>query len=211
MKRFLDIFTQTISILLYPLWMPTVGIVLFCCALHSLQIALPTAYWWVAIGSTFFITALIPLSLILVDIRRGAVKDLQISNHEERTMPYIYTAICYGFWVYFLVKTIHAPLFLSLAGVGATFAIAIVTLINRYWKISAHLTGLGGLIGGVLSYHLSYHIYPSITLIIVLLVIALILMYARLWLRAHTDWQVIAGFGLGLLLTTLPTLIVELC
>lgn len=206
MKRTLDILAQAFSILLYPLWMPTFGVLIFCIA-FSQQTPLIPAYWWVSIGGTFFLTALIPFSLILFAIRRGTIQDLYITNASERSMPYVYTTLCYGFWVYFLIHTIHAPLFLALVGLGATFAIASVAFINQWWKISAHLTGWGGLTGGILSYFLYYGFMPSVGLIVALLVIALLLMYARLWLNAHTDWQVIAGYGLGLLLTTIPTLI----
>jgi len=206
----LDILAKIISALLYPLWMPTYGMILLYLTYGRLHITMHAAYWWITIGGTFVITALIPLSLILIAIRRGTVSDIYITKNEERTTPYIYTSTCYAFWTYFLAKIINAPLYLTLVGTGALIALVIVANINRKWKISAHLTGWGGLIGGILSYYLFYGIMPSIGCIALLLSIALILMYARLWLNAHTDWQVVAGFGLGLLSATLPTLIVTL-
>ena len=86
------------------------------------------------------------------------------------------------------------------------FALLAVTIINHWWKISAHLTGIGGLLGGICSFALSYSVLPFWLIIIVLLV-ALILMYARLYLDAHTPMQVVCGFILGLLSTFIPTLI----
>jgi hypothetical protein len=62
-------------------------------------------------------------------------------------MPYIYTLICYGFWAYFMHGTVRLPLFMVVGALGAIAALAAVTVINHWWKISAHLTGIGGLLG----------------------------------------------------------------
>ena len=86
-------------------------------------------------------------------------------------------------------------------------ALLAVTLINHWWKISAHLTGIGGLLGGICSFALHYATLPM-GLVVIVLLVALILMYARLYLDAHTPLQVVAGFILGILCTFLPTLII---
>jgi membrane-associated phospholipid phosphatase len=98
------------------------------------------------------------------------------------------------------------PLFLLLVAIGAIVALLIVTIINSWWKISAHLTGIGGLLGGICSYALYSSSLP-IGLICITLMLALILMYARLYLDAHTPMQVVCGFLLGLLATFVPNLI----
>ena len=207
MKRILYILSIGLSGVLHPLFMPTYGIILFCYAFSSQQLPLPTAYWLVASIGTFFMTALIPLSLMVIRRLRGDITDISISNAPERTPIYLYTIICYAFWSYFLFKVIHAP-FVSLVGVGATVALVIVLLINSHWKISAHLTGLGGLFGGILAYSFNYSLPLPVVAISVILFLALLLMYARLYLQAHTPLQVIAGFFLGIVMTFVPTYII---
>ncbi len=197
---------MTLSGLLHPLFMPTYGIVLFCMA-FSRQIPLPAAYWLVSCIGTFFITALIPLSLMIFRRLRGEISDISISNASERTPIYVYTIICYAFWSYFLYKVIHAP-FVSLIGVGATIALAVVLFINTRWKISAHLTGLGGLLGGILAYVYNYTMPLPIVTISIILGIALALMFARLYLNAHTSLQVVTGFLLGIIMTFTPTYLI---
>lgn len=186
--------------------MPTYGIVLFCMA-FSQQIPLPAAYWLVSCIGTFFMTALIPLSLMIFRRLRGEVSDISISNASERTPIYVYTIICYAFWSYFLYKVIHAP-FVSLIGVGATIALAVVLFINTHWKISAHLTGLGGLLGGILAYVYNYTLPLPMMAISIILGIALALMFARLYLNAHTSLQVVTGFLLGIIMTFTPTYLI---
>jgi membrane-associated phospholipid phosphatase len=76
------------------------------------------------------------------------------------------------------------------------------------WKISAHLTGIGGLLGGVCSFALYYSTLP-LGLVITILTASLILMYARLYLHAHTPLQVVCGLLLGILSTFIPNLIIH--
>ena len=114
--------------------------------------------------------------------------------------------MAYGFWAYFVDKVLYLPTLILLIAIGAMIALVAVTVINHWWKISAHLTGIGGLLGGICSFALYYGHLP-ITLIIITLVWALILMYARLYLQAHTPLQVVCGLLLGLLCTFIPNLI----
>lgn len=186
--------------------MPTYGIVLFCMA-FSQQIPLPAVYWLVSCIGTFFMTALIPLSLMIFRRLRGEISDISISNASERTPIYVYTIICYAFWSYFLYRVIHAP-FVSLIGIGATIALGLVLLINTRWKISAHLTGLGGLLGGILAYVYNYTLPLPMVTISIILGIALVLMFARLYLNAHTSLQVVTGFLLGIIMTFTPTYLI---
>ena len=206
MHKALHIVSMALSGLLHPLFMPTYGIVLFCLA-FSQQVPLPPAYWLVACIGTFFMTALIPLSLMIFRRLRGEISDISISKAPERTPIYVYTIICYAFWCYFLFKVIHAP-FVSLIGVGATIALALVLFINTRWKISAHLTGLGGLFGGILAYVYNYTLPLPMVTITIILGVALALMFARLYLNAHTSLQVVTGFLLGIIMTFTPTYLI---
>ena len=206
-NKALHIASQALSILLYPLFIPTYGTILYCFALQQNNPMLNAIFWLFAIAGSVVFTLVIPLSAIAIMIRKKQVSDIFISNPKERTIPYIYTACCYGFWCYFLHTILHVSQFFFLAAVGATVALLLVTLINRKWKISAHLCGLGGLTGGLIAYALTIGQMPSFGFISLVLGIALILMYARLYLNEHTDRQVVAGYLLGIVCTLLPNLI----
>lgn len=207
MRKLLDIVAKGLSILLYPLFVPTYGMLLFCAAFSANFFGLPSAFWWVSIGGTLLLTCIIPITAILLLIRRGSVSDLYMEQATERTTPYIYTVFCFAFWCYFMYSALRVPTYILLTGIGATMALIIVALVNRRWKISAHLSSLGGLVGGVMSFCMCTGLMPSIWLIISLLALSLLLMYARLYLHAHTPLQVVCGFLLGLLFTFIPNLI----
>lgn len=207
MKQLLTTLAKGLSILLYPLFIPTYGMAFFCAAFSVLYLPLPGVYWWVSIVGTLVLTCIIPLTTILLLIKRGAVSDIYINQASERTTPYIYTIAGFAFWSYFMFSALKVPTYLLLTAIGATVALVVVALVNRRWKISAHLSGLGGLIGGIMSFCLCCGVMPPIWLIICMFAAALLLMYARLYLDAHTPLQVVCGFLFGLLMTFVPNLI----
>lgn len=170
--------------------------VLFCVHIEQ-QFPLPWTYWLYVVGVTFFMTAVLPLGLIMYQVKRGYIHDVYIEKREERGLAYLESAMGFGFWWYFLAYVLHAPAWLNAVGLGCTFAIIGIALINLYWKISAHTTGMGGLVGALLVYAIHYQVMP-IGLILSVLALTLLVMYARLCLKAHDDWQVVAGFSWGI-------------
>ena len=203
-QRVLTILSRILSVICHPLFMPTYGILLFLASFSAQRGTLPTAYWLIAVFGTLMLTALIPLSVIIIQLVRGSVSSLEIRNAGERTSVYIYTLVCYLFWSYFLLNVLHAPAVLFVISLSATVALLGVTLINLKWKISAHLTGIGGLIGGLCGYCFHYAMYPPVGLVSGLLCLALLLMYARLYINAHTPLQVVTGLIYGLSFTFIP-------
>lgn len=204
MKRIYDIVAQILSIGLYPLFVPTYGISLFCYAYASHVPVMPVAWVIVAIVGTLLLTCILPATAIWLLIRQGRVSSMQIANASERTMPYLYATMGFGFWSYLLIAILHVPLYIGFVAVGATVAIGIIALINRRWKISAHLSGLGGLIGGLLCYCLGVGIFPAWPLLLSWFALTWLLMWARLYLNAHTSAQVVAGWLLGITCTFVP-------
>lgn len=204
MKKIADIIAKGLSILFYPLFVPTFGIALFCYAYAQHVSYMPAVWTIIAIAGTFLLTCLLPLSVIWWLMRRGEVKDMQIEDAKERKYPYLYTILGFGFWAYFVSSVLHAPLCLVYIACGATVAIGIVTLINKWWKISAHLTGFGGLTGGIFCYCLGIGALPTVNILSLVFGLSLLLMYARLRLHAHTPAQVCAGWLLGITCTFIP-------
>jgi len=195
------------SIMLYPLFIPTYGMALFCYAFSQHVMPLPLVWTLVAIIGTFVLTCMLPISAIWILIRRGHVQDLEIANAAQRTIPYLYTTMSFGFWCYLMISVLHAPSYIGCVCIGATIAIGLISIINRYWKISAHLTGTGGLFGGLMSYCVGIGALPTWGTICLWSGISLALMYARIRLNAHTPAQVCAGWLLGIFCSFTPYLI----
>lgn len=204
MRKTIDIVSKALSILLYPLFVPTYGVALFCVAFSRQVIPLPFVWSLTAVIGTFLLTCALPLSAIWIMMRRGEVTDMQINNASERTIPYLYSVMGFAFWCYLMISILQVPLSIRFVAIGATLAIGTVAVINKWWKISAHLTGLGGLFGGVMSYCMGIGVIPSWTALIIWFALCVVLMYARVNLKAHTPAQVCAGWLLGISFTFLP-------
>ena len=207
MNNTLYYISRTLSAVLYPMFIPTYGILIYFLTLRP-YINYPAPLIWIGVIGTLLFTCLLPLSVILVMIRRGNLTDIYIRDPKQRTMPYIYSILCYGFWAYFCSQVMHLPRFIVLTAIGSTVALLLVLFINRRWKISAHLAALGGLFGGMMSFSLSTGIRAT-TALIGCSVAALLLMFARIYDESHTPLQVICGYLLGTLATFLPNLIAE--
>ena len=199
MRVVANILAHILSLVVYPLFVPTYGIALFCYAFQC-----PMVWSAVAIIGTVLLTCVLPMTAIGIMIHKGKVKDIQISNAAERTLPYLYSTIGFVFWSYLIGGVLESPLFLTLVAVGATVALGIVTIINRYWKISAHLTGIGGLVGGIMTYCLGIGAIPTWGTLIGWMLLSLVMMFARLRLDAHTPAQVCAGWLIGIACTFIP-------
>ncbi len=201
----MKVFAQILSILLYPMLIPTYAIGLLCYAIQSQTGLLASAYIGVAVLSTLFLTCCVPFSIVLFLVKQGVISDIYLHNPKERRTPYVYSFCACCFWCYFLASTLHVNWCFVAMAMAATVVLLLVTIITNWWKISAHLSFFGALIGGVIGYSWYMSIFPTY-LIVALLVVALLLMYARIILKQHTPAQVICGFLLGMTLTFLPVL-----
>jgi membrane-associated phospholipid phosphatase len=197
MKKFYNI----ISFVFQPLLMPTYGIAM----LINLDVfdVLPFIWRMIAIIGTLLFTGILPAVPILMMLRRGEVNDLFISKREERTMPYLFTFLAYIFWTLFMWRVLNFPVFMVAAGIGTAISILLITFINLKWKISAHLSGIGGLVGGIfgICYRMAYN---PIWLFVLVLFISALVAISRIALKAHTPGQTLAGFSLGFISVFLP-------
>lgn len=200
MKKFHNI----VSFVFQPLLMPTYGMTL----LINLELFdfIPFVWRVIAVAGTFIFTGLMPAAPILLMLKKGEVSDLFISKREQRTMPYLFSFLSYSFWTLFLLRVLKLPLFMVAVGIGTTISILLITFINLKWKISAHLSGIGGLAGGVFGvcYRMAYN--PLWFLILILGISALVA-FSRIELKAHTPGQTLAGFLLGFLSVFIPCML----
>jgi len=184
--------------------MPTYGMAL----LINLELfeLIPFIWRLIAIAGTFIFTGLMPAAPILLLLRKGDVSDLFISKREQRTLPYLFSFVSYLFWTLFLFRVLKLPMFMVAIGIGTSLSILLITLINLKWKISAHLSGIGGLAGGVfgICYRMAYN---PVWFLILIFAISSLVAFSRIELKAHTPGQTLAGFSLGFLSVFLPCML----
>ena len=185
---------QLFTLLFQPLLMPIYGFLLL---LYSDYLAMYNLFGKCFLfGVTGLLSTIIPVLGIFILYKVGVVQSIQTAKREERFYPYLITLISLGLLVYFYL-IFKIPLFVSYIAIGLFFSVLIIMLVNLWWKISAHMGGVGGLLGSVLA--LTYYFQDNaMWLYMILFVVSGIVAFARLKLEAHTPSQLIAGFFVGL-------------
>ncbi|HEU4718308.1 MAG TPA: phosphatase PAP2 family protein [Bacteroidia bacterium] len=140
-------------------------------------------------------TVFIPLFLTMVILRFSPAKSMQMTEPKERNWPLLFTAVVY-FFCYFSLTAKQVPVFVKLFLLGSIAGILLSLLINLRWKISLHMTGIGGLCGAICAILLLAGIHMP-WLAAGSFLLAGMLGTARLYLDAHSPQQVAAGFFLG--------------
>jgi membrane-associated phospholipid phosphatase len=211
-----------LSILLHPLLMPTLTytIVAF---IAPVLLQINPEYRFNLIWTIFTFTFLLPLALIFflyfvgVMGRQKAdetssseesisvkpkvkesvfIQSMTLEDRKERFFPFLLTTFLYTSLSYMLF-TRHIFHLLAVVFAGVAFCMAVVTFISRYWKISAHSTGIAGTVGFLLGVYLKFGETELFYPILIAIFLTGLLMSARLYLNQHTLLQVFAGGILG--------------
>ncbi len=191
-------FAKIFSVLFHPLLLPAIGIVILYnsgSVLEYLPFQAKKVILLVVLVSTF----VLPLTFIPFFIFQRIIKSVQMENNRERLIPFFVTAILYFFCYYLLVR-LGAPETITKFILAATTTVLILFLLSFKWKISAHMTGIGGLTGSLIA--VSFRLGVNLEYFIIAAIIASgIIGYSRLALKAHKHNQIYLGWLTGLFLT----------
>ncbi len=155
--------------------------------------------------SVFTTSFLIPALGVALMKPLGLIKSLEMRDKQERVGPYIICGVFY-LWLFknFMEGTV--PLLYAKFALGATIGLFFAFFANIFTKISAHATGMGGLVGMVLV--LAFE-WPGMALSLgaaqlslnVVLALAVLLAglvgVARLKMEAHSPVNLWQGYASG--------------
>ena len=143
----------------------------------------------------FLTTFAMPAVTSMILFYRGTIKSLEMEDAADRTIPFITTA-GYYFICFWLLRQLPVSRLFSSLVLGAAITIFIAFLINRTWKISIHMIGIGGIAGCLFA--LSQFLIADLLFPILIVIVASgILGWARLAREAHTPAQIYSGFFIG--------------
>jgi membrane-associated phospholipid phosphatase len=136
---------------------------------------------------------ILPVVTVLVMRLLGKIDDVHISFRKQRTVPFLWAIASYTLGALVLWLTADGNYLAALLFCYACITLTVM-LINFWWKISVHATGLGGPLAGV-TLLMGWAVVPLFLLIP-------LVSWARIYLRAHTLGQVVTGslFGYGTIL-----------
>jgi len=187
--------TQLISILLHPMFMPILALNLTLLVLPSLSFTLSQNLLLIY-GILIFSTMVLPLISIFWLMQKGKVSSLEMSNHKERSLPLFKTVIWMSFGYYLLQNLLFYTPILKAELLGAILIILLAAIISKFWKISLHLLGIGGVVGVFIALQIMHGDF--LYLLILFILLSGLLGVARIKQKAHNYAQVYAGFLVGL-------------
>lgn len=194
-NRFIADAAHFLSTILSPIMMPTYGVflILWTSVLCLLPYGTRVSVLLVCMG----ITCIMPLIFLSVLRHFKVVKDLHVEQREQRFIPYLFTTLCYAVAAYYLYYC-HSPLWFVMFMVGSALTVLVMALINLKWKISAHMAGIGGIVALVYQLHVQgLSAFDLFWLLCLTVIVAGMLGSARLVLKRHDTWQVLAGVVVG--------------
>jgi membrane-associated phospholipid phosphatase len=148
---------------------------------------------------TIFFAFSFPILLFIYLRKNGKIVDIDATVKEERTFPFLIAVLFYVAGIYILIKTQ-----VNIISIAFWFCYisntVFVIIINKYWKISAHMMGAAGPFAAICYV---YGIY-AIPFILILLMIG----WSRIYLKCHNIYQVLAGGALGFSSTIIQMLII---
>ena len=162
--------------------------------------AMPTPeYIEYAVYSVVFAgTFLLPVISIFTLYKLGIIRDVEISEREDRKLPYLITAVSFCV-AYYLIQKLYLPKAIYITVLAACMAVLITLIINLFWKISAHMISMGGVTGAFIGISFRYAL-DGTWYIIVAIILSGLLGFSRLINNDHTPLQVYLGFLIGLLI-----------
>ena len=185
---------QFFSVILHPILMPLIGISLLLFTGSFISFVPPQTKKLILL--IFFTgTLLLPLIMLILLWFRGIISNMKLDERSERVFPYAMTFIFYLF-TYFLLLRIPVYYIMRSFMLGGLVSLLILMALNFKWKISAHMTGIGGIAALILG--ISLRLYINLLPVFILtLLLAGILAASRLLLNAHKPVEVYVGFLLG--------------
>lgn len=141
---------------------------------------------------------MIPLVMMLQLTKSGVISDFNVSERKQRTRPFLGAAASYfaGGGVLLLMRAPTIITALMLCYAGNTIIMLLITL---RWKISIHASGVAGPTTALVY---SLGVFAAVFYILLIPV-----GWARMRLRAHTPWQILAGASVTVIATWLQLMI----
>lgn len=158
-------------------------------ALSTAPDVLHALLWWVV---TALGISIAPFLFVRRGVQRGHYTDQHVSVREQRFVPLLFGVGCF-LLAFVLLFFLHVATPLLATVMAALVALAIATVITRYWKISLHLVGMAGAV--------TVLVLRFGPLFLLVSPLVLLVAWARWKVHAHTPLQALAGTLLAVSVT----------
>ena len=187
--------SKIISFVFHPVLMPTYAFLLAINFVSIFSDFIPDQQKVHLLRMVFIFTFLLPILGVLLLKKMKIISTYYMENRDERKIPLFIAIISYYILLQFFHQMNTYVLFNKLL-IGALLILILALFISKFWKISLHMLGIGGVTGAFLALH--YLFGGNLYLVLLLLCCSGVVAYARINENAHTLNQVYAGFLVGI-------------
>jgi len=156
----------------------------------------------VAILSNYILfTVIAPVAMYSIFLKLNIIKTIQLDDKKERNIPMILMAIfCFLLFYTFNSIQVVLPKYVYGLCLAGGIIITLFSILNIYFKISLHATGVGILTGFVFAY-ISEQLFFQLWILIFVLLVSGIVLSSRLYLNKHNSIELISGYFLSFIIT----------
>ncbi len=180
-----------ISFLLHPVLIPVLTLLLLVKTDPILTQLLPSGALWRILLAVGITTGVLPALSVLILSKADLVESIELKKREERIVPFLMT-LFYLIATYILLMKASLPSLIYSAFLGGIVAFAGLTLLTFFWRVSAHLCAYGSMIGALTGLF-AHSPFPFTDLLILMVLVGGTLASARLYLGAHSLWELAVG------------------
>jgi membrane-associated phospholipid phosphatase len=187
---------EVLSVALQPLTVPTlITAILFYITPEATNV--PKSAKWSLLLLVMLTTFLVPVISMVGMKMTSSISSFKMPDKKERIMPFSIISSFYLMTALFFHHKLNVDYLL--VGTMAIIALCVIvlTIITVFWKISAHITGLAGMLAMIVVLAIKFDfntlIYPMIVTIMACGAVGT----ARLSLDAHKPSEIYGGFVFG--------------
>jgi hypothetical protein len=141
-------------------------------------------------------TCILPTIAVLVMRKTKVINSIYLNDQNERHLPYALTTLFCTLTTWQLYQTNLGEMSYRFM-LGVTIVIALVTVINLFWKISAHAAAAAGMIALLFYFVVCIHAQEMLVWLIISIIMAGMSGASRIFLQVHSKQQIYWGFLLG--------------
>lgn len=187
---------MVLTVVFQPLIVPSIVIVLLFYVIPE-STSVPKEARWSLLLLIMVTTLLIPMLSVIGMRMTTLIPSMHMITKRERIVPFSMVSLFYLITSCFFYFKLNVDSLLVYTLIVITACVMALTIISLFWRISAHMTGLAGLLAIIIVLGLKFTtislLYPLIASVLLCGTVS----SARLYLDAHKPSEVLGGFVLG--------------
>lgn len=149
----------------------------------------------------FMFSVFAPGALYLFLKNLKVITTLEMDEKSERKIPMVIMSISCLFLFYLLSSNqFHLPKYIYGLCLSGAVIISIFTVVNMYFKVSLHATGVGIFTGFLMAYY-AEQLYFTIWILAIAFIISGLVLTTRLFLEKHTPKELLVGYFFSFFIT----------